>query len=44
MTFLGFCTSYNGDLIDPVDERLIYKRMIPQDLLSGLLAQNFNEQ
>lgn len=40
MTFTGFCATFNGDLIDPANGRLIYKKMIPRDLLTGLIAQN----
>ena len=39
MTFIGFFATTNGDLIDPANGKLIYKRMIPKDLMTGLLAQ-----
>ena len=40
MTFIGFCATYDGNLIDPANGTLIYKRMIPKDLLTGLIAQD----
>ena len=40
MTFIGFYATSNGDLIDPADGRLIHRRMIPKDLMTGLKIQN----
>ena len=39
MTFIGFFATKNGDLIDPVKRELIYRRMIPTDLMTGLIIQ-----
>ena len=40
MTFIRFYATSNGDLIDPANRRLIHKRMIPKDLMTGFKIQN----
>ena len=39
MTFIGFCATDNGDLIDPASRKVIHKRLFTRELLRGLRAQ-----
>jgi len=39
MTFIGFCATDGGDLIDPTTRKLIHKRLFTPELLKGLKAQ-----
>ena len=39
MTFIGFCATDSGDLIDPVKKEVFYKRLLTTKLREGLKYQ-----
>ena len=45
MTFIGFCATNSGDLIDPASRKVIHERLFTRELLRGLKAQQvtFND-
>ena len=45
LTFLGFKITPNGDLVDPVTDRMIEHQLLTKELRKGLTDQkvNFNE-
>ena len=40
MTFIGFCATFSGDLIDPISEDVICERILSEELKEGLSDQD----